>query len=141
MSQHPARLRPVLSLVTATAILVPTVGVATATAAHISAPHTIAAPHVSPVRIPGTTVRRGHRLHGHQVLVYRRLTVHRDTARFTLTCPKGHGLRSIGFNGRVAPNIIGSSDYVGHRSIRLRGDAIDRHKSSTSRGTVYGLCS
>ena len=120
------------------------VGVTAAPAvADVSKHETIKAGEKSPVRIPGTKVKKGSTLGKGTKLVHRTVTLDDadDTVRFVLSCGKGHRMQGIGVpeGGGVAFNLVGDDvDYIGDRAGKRRGDAIP--EAGELEGTVYVLC-
>ena len=99
------------------------------------------APAKAPFDAPGVrAIRRGKPLPSRYVLVGRKVTIQIGqeaawgAARFT--CPKGKVLKTAGFTGHVAPQML--DHYVGKKTTRILFDSL--HKQGTYTGTVYAVC-
>jgi len=128
------------------AVLAVAAGSATASAAdtaNVSPQPTLKSGQISPVRIPGTKVRKGTKLRSGQALVSTRVRVANGiTVRFKLSCPGSKVLVGLGSveGDKAYFNLAQHGSYVGKHAhaVKLRADA-DK-KLPEANGTIYGLC-
>jgi len=128
------------------AVAVLAIGASSATAfaadsANVTPQKTIKAGQISPVRIPGTKVRKGTVLRSNQALVSAKVLVANGaTVHLTLTCPGTKKLQGIGPSegGKAFFNLDQRGLYVGKHAVKLRADA-DKDVPA-AHGTIYGLC-
>lgn len=120
-------------------------GGATAVAAdspNVAPQPALTAGHASPIRIPGTKVRKGTMLRKGQAIAWTKVRVdNAKTVRFRLTCPGTKVLSGIanGEGGRAGFNLDQHAPYDGKHSVKLRADASDK-TLPVVHGTAYGLC-
>jgi hypothetical protein len=107
-----------------------------------------AAPANSPIDFAGVrTARRGRPLPADNVVIGRKVAITRGSevayGALTLRCPADHPrLRSLGFTGQVAPQVLFPLRYVGKRAVNVMVTYNARAipVGGTAQGTVLALC-
>ena len=106
------------------------------------------APANSPIDFAGVrSARRGRPLPADNIVIGRKVSMTRGSevayGALTLRCPADHPrLRSLGFTGQVAPQVLFPRNYAGKRSVNVMVtyNARTVPVGGTAQGTVLALC-